>query len=89
MPTQTVWTQLGEEALKARVFAALERNVSYEAQSVFGIPGSRLDDQVFYRDADFLKDAPYLSTLLENPNHIGCHTLEWSEPFFDGTQAIE
>jgi len=26
---------------------------------------------------------------MENPNHIGCHTLEVSEPFFKGTQELE
>ena len=31
-----------------------------------------------------------MKTLIANPNHIGCHTLnENSEPFFKGTQKIE
>ncbi len=30
-----------------------------------------------------------MSTLIQNPNHIGCHTLGQSESFFSGTQAIE
>ena len=31
-----------------------------------------------------------MKTLIANPNHIGCHTLnEDSEPFFKGTQKIE
>lgn len=78
-----------DEELKARVFAALQRNVNYQAENVFGVPASQLDEKVFYKDASFLKDAPFLSTLMENPNHIGCHTLDRSEPFFEGIQEIE
>jgi tyrosine decarboxylase/aspartate 1-decarboxylase len=85
----TFWKRKSDEELKERVFGALSRNVNYEEETVFGVPGSRLDEKVFHRDATFLKDAPFLSTLMENPNHIGCHTLEISEPFFEGTQEIE
>ncbi len=84
-----IWIKKSDDELKARVFDALARNVNYEKETVFGVPGSRLDEKVFHRDATFLKDAPFLSTLMENPNHIGCHTLELSEPFFEGTQEIE
>lgn len=84
-----IWTKKTDEELKARVFDALDRNVNYQEQNVFGVPASQLDEKVFYKDASFLKDAPFLSTLMENPNHIGCHTLESSEPFFAGTQEIE
>ena len=85
----TFWTQKTDGELKERVFDALSRNVHYQDQNVFGVPASQLDEKVFYKDASFLKDAPFLSTLMENPNHIGCHTLELSEPFFEGTQEIE
>ena len=54
-----------------------------------GIPASYLDDKVFNQDASFLKDAPFISTLIQNPNHIGCHTLGKSESFFQGTHEIE
>ena len=37
----------------------------------------------------FLKDAPWLRLYVQNPNHIDCHTLGESEPFFRGTQALE
>ncbi len=83
------WTKKTDDELKQRVFGALRRNVSYQEQNVFGVPASKLDEKVFYRDASFLTSAPFLSTLLENPNHIGCHTLELSEPFFEGTQEME
>ena len=45
--------------------------------------------KVFYGNAAFLKDAPFLSTMIHNPNHIGCHTIGESESFFAGTQDIE
>lgn len=50
-----------------------------------------MDTEQFYREADFLANAPYLSTLINNPNHIGCHTLteDGSEDMFRGTQKIE
>ncbi len=50
-----------------------------------------MDTEQFYRDAEFLKDAPYLTTLINNPNHIGCHTLtgEEGEDLFHGTQKLE
>src|SRR5690606_30990958 len=35
------------------------------------------------------KDAPFMTTLVKNPNHIGCHTLGNSEGYFSGTQEIE
>ena len=84
-----LWRKLTDEQLKERVFGALARNVSYQRENVFGVPASQLDEKVFHKDAAFLKEAPFLSTLMENPNHIGCHTLGVSEPFFEGTQAIE
>jgi glutamate/tyrosine decarboxylase-like PLP-dependent enzyme len=48
-----------------------------------------LDPEVFYDDAPFLKDAPFLTALIANPNHIGCHTLNESESAFEGTHEIE
>ena len=83
------WTKLSPEAIRSRVFDALGQNVNYYEQNIIGIPASHLDDKVFYQDAPFLSNAPYLSTLIHNPNHIGCHTLGKSESFFKGTQQIE
>ena len=83
------WKKKTDDELKVRVFEALRQNVNYQAHNVFGVPASQLDEKVFHKDASFLKDAPFLSTLMENPNHIGCHTLGSSEPFFAGTQEIE
>jgi glutamate/tyrosine decarboxylase-like PLP-dependent enzyme len=85
----TVWSKKSDEDLKHRVFQALEENISYVHENVLGIPASYLDEKVFNQDASFLKDAPFISTLVQNPNHIGCHTVGSSESFFSGTQKIE
>lgn len=83
------WKKLGEKALRKRVAEALAQNVDYRDKTILGVPASHLDEKVFYGNAAFLKDAPFLSTMIHNPNHIGCHTLGESESFFKGTQEIE
>lgn len=83
------WDKKSEEEIKEVVFSSLANNVNYDEQNVLGLPASYLDKNVFNHDAAFLKDAPFLSTMIKNPNHIGCHTLGASESFFAGTQEIE
>lgn len=85
----TIWKKHSQEEIKTRVFDALAQNVNYEEEHILGVPASYLDDKVFYQDAAIVKDAPFISTLIQNPNHIGCHTLGKSESFFAGTQALE
>lgn len=77
------------EEIKGIVFHALSNNINYAEQNVLGIPASYLDDKIFNQNVTFLADAPFISTLVQNPNHIGCHTLGSSESFFRGTQKIE
>lgn len=84
-----LWKKLTADQIRKRVFDALGENASFAGQTILGLPASYLDDQVFYQDAPFLKNAPFLSTLIQNPNHIGCHTLGESESFFSGTQELE
>ncbi len=86
-----IWEKLSKEAINNRVFEAVKGNKSYDSDNILGIPGTYLDTEQFYRDADFLSNAPYLTTLINNPNHIGCHTLtdDGSEDLFRGTQKIE
>jgi glutamate/tyrosine decarboxylase-like PLP-dependent enzyme len=83
------WKKKSQEEIKTIVFEALERNVNYNKENILGIPASYLDEKVFNQDASFVKDAPFISSLIQNPNHIGCHTLGKSESFFQGTQEIE
>ncbi len=85
------WKKLSKEAIKERVFKALDENRNYDSDYILGIPGSYLDTEQFYRDADFLENAPYLKTFINNPNHIGCHTLteDKGEDLFRGTQKLE
>ena len=82
-----VWKKHSQEEIVERVFNALGQNIQYDTSPVLGVPASYLDNKVFYQDGTILKDAPFISTLVQNPNHIGCHTLGNSEPFFSGTQA--
>lgn len=83
------WESYSHAKMKEIIFGALEENLDYREKPVLGLPASYLDPEVFYNDAPFLKDAPFLSTLIANPNHIGCHTLTASEAAFRGTHKIE
>jgi len=83
------WESFTHKKIKSIIFNALEENRDYRAKPVLGLPASYLDTEVFYQDAPFLKDAPFLSSMIANPNHIGCHTLPESESAFEGTQKIE
>ena len=84
-----VWRKYSEEELREKVFEALRQNVNYKESNILGVPATFLDDKVFNQDAHFLKEAPFMSTLVQNPNHIGCHTLGTSESYFSGTQQLE
>ncbi|MDX2360777.1 MAG: pyridoxal-dependent decarboxylase [Crocinitomicaceae bacterium] len=83
------WIKKEQEEIKSTVFTALQKNKNFAQETLLGIPASYLDSKVFSQDDSILKDAPFLTTLVLNPNHIGCHTLESSESFFAGTHAIE
>lgn len=83
------WRKLTHEEQSERISKALSENINYSNTYCLGIPASRLDPEVFYEQAPFLKDAPWLRSYVQNPNHIGCHTLGDSETFFKGTQEIE
>lgn len=83
------WPKLTSDQIKSKVFDTLNKNVNYRKQPILGIPGSYLDTEVFYEDAPFLANAPFLSTLIANPNHIGCHTMGKADKIFKGTQELE
>lgn len=83
------WIKKSQQEIKDQIFKALNKNVNYQNESIIGLPATYLDEKVFNQDKFNLSETPYLSTLLKNPNHIGCHTLGSSESFFSGTQEIE
>lgn len=83
------WESYSHSKIKEIIFGALDQNLDYRHKPVLGLPASYLDTEVFYHDAPFLKEAPFLSAMIANPNHIGCHTLNESESAFAGTQQIE
>lgn len=84
-----MWEKETKESLYAHIFNALDQNIDYRKHNILGLPASYLDTRVFPLESSLLNDAPYLSTLVQNPNHIGVHTTGDSESFFAGTQAIE
>lgn len=83
------WKKLSPQEQDKRITDALAQNIDYKQKITLGIPASSLDPYVFPDQAAFLKDAPLLRCYVQNPNHIGCHTLGESEVFFKGTQEIE
>ncbi len=83
------WKKLSHSEQDKIITSALQKNINYKDFIPLGIPVSKLDPHVFSEHASFLKDAPLLRTYIQNPNHIGCHTLGESEPFFAGTQQLE
>ncbi|MCR9287740.1 MAG: pyridoxal-dependent decarboxylase [Bacteroidetes bacterium] len=83
------WKKLIAKQIAERIFQALDQSINYRERTALGVPASRLDQKVFYDNPSLLQNAPFLRTLLQNPNHIGCHTLGDSEPFFAGTQHLE
>ncbi len=86
---KVLWKKKTQKEIEQRVYTALKQNINYDHSHTLGIPASHLDEKVFSQDESFLEHAPFISTLVQNPNHIGCHTLGSSESFFQGTQAIE
>ena len=83
------WPKLSSDQIKFRVFEALKKNINYREAPVFGLPGTYLDAEVFDNREVFLENAPFLSTFIANPNHIGVHTFGETDPIFKGTQKIE
>jgi len=83
------WKKLSQQEYSDHIDQALHDNIDFKRRTSLGIPASKLDGKVFHDQASFLKDAPFLRSIVQNPNHIGCHTLSESEAFFRGTQQIE
>ena len=83
------WVKKSQKEIKERIFSSLKKNVNYQEESIIGLPASYLDEKVFSQDKFNLTDAPFLYSLLSNPNHIGCHTIGESESYFAGTHELE
>ena len=83
------WEKIELSKIKTLIFQALEENLSYYNDIIMGLPATHLDEKIFPNDSDFLKEAPYLRSFIENPNHIGLHTHRLSMEIFKGTQGIE
>lgn len=83
------WKKKPTQEIKKMVFDALGKNLNYRETNILGLPATYLDQEQFYFEAPFLKDAPFLSVLISNPNHIGCHTYSKGESYFSGTQSLE
>lgn len=85
------WEKLSHDQIKENIFNAINKNLNYRLNNILGVPATYLDSEEFYPDAPFLRDAPFLTSFIANPNHIGCHTLKTSqsEQIFNGTQEIE
>lgn len=88
-PLMIYWKKRSQEEQDRIITQALRENIDYSSRICLGIPASKLDPQVFHEQAAFLKDTPLLRAYVQNPNHIGCHTLGDSEIFFKGTQELE
>jgi len=86
-----IWKKMTNKAIRKRVFEAIDDNQSYFNAPIIGVPATYLDEEVFYSDAPFLRNAPFISTMISNPNHIGVHTFadHKMEDIFSGTQTLE
>ena len=89
MERSMFWDQKSTEEIRSDIFGALEKNQSYYDHSIIGLPGTSLDPNIFPVKEPFLKKAPFLKSLIENPNHIGVHTLSETHKGWEGSQAIE
>lgn len=83
------WNKKSSIEIQKRISQALEENTSFYNEPILGMPASHLDSKVFPVESPILEGAPFLQTLINNPNHIGCHTLAASESTFEGTQKLE
>jgi hypothetical protein len=84
------WPKLSTQNIKLKPGEALGKNINDQSDYIPGIPAICLEREIFYDDAPFLKDAPFLSTLVVNANLIGSHILGHErEPAFNRTQNID
>ncbi len=85
----TYWNQLTKSDIDDNIKQALNENINYYDELIMGIPGSHLDENEFGKETNVLNGSTYLQVLINNPNHIGVHTLGKFEPYFKGTHKLE
>lgn len=85
----TYWNSLTRSEIDKNIEDALKDNIDYYDELIMGIPGSHLDENEFGKEAKVLSGSTYLQVLINNPNHIGVHTLGKFEPYFRGTHKLE
>ena len=56
------WKKKPTQEIKKTVFEALGKNLNYRETNILGLPATYLDQEQFYFEAPFLKDAPFLWT---------------------------
>lgn len=83
------WKKLSAKEISHRIAEALNGTINFEEYTCLGIPASKLDEQLFQPSLPYQQQSPLLQVYMQNPNHIGCHTLGDSELFFSGTQNLE
>ena len=54
------WKKLSVEEQRNHIESGLAKNIDYKYRSSLGVPASRLDGKVFYDQAPFLAEAPFL-----------------------------
>jgi tyrosine decarboxylase / aspartate 1-decarboxylase len=82
------WNRLTKKEIQDSIGKALHTNISYRNNKIMGVPGSALSPHII--TPELVQGDPMLSVMLENPNHIGCLTIEKeSESFFSGTHQLE
>ena len=84
------WDSLSEEEINQRIKLALSENSNYDSDLVMGFPGSYLAAENLYFGKNQNSFNGFISSLVANPNHIGCHTLsDAKDAIFGGTHALE
>ncbi|MEZ4848440.1 MAG: hypothetical protein R3B93_07440 [Bacteroidia bacterium] len=75
-----------QEEIKTIIFKALDNNVNFVKQNVLGIPAHTLMKKSLIRMLLFVKDAPFISTLIQKPqSYHFTLTLGKSEHYFSGS----
>jgi glutamate/tyrosine decarboxylase-like PLP-dependent enzyme len=80
-----LWKQKTHKEIDKTIDKALQANL--DLNNVIGHPSTKLNPVLSKRLTEY--HHPWIKACLENANNIGCHTLEYSEEAFNGTQDLE